>query len=151
MRIWCLYVNEIKTSKIMKKTILIFSVLLVALFSPCKQNENSIDPKNPLIGTWVYKDYVQIDSEEYAIVYERKPTFENNSGGISFKIKNEFIERKNIGFCGTPPISYGEYKGSYSLKDKQITTESDSWNGKTTERYEIISIEDKVLKIKRLK
>ena len=135
----------------MKSTILIFSVLFVALFSSCKQNENAIDPQNPLIGTWVYKDSEQINSTEYAIVYGRKSKFDDNNSGISFKVNNQLTERKNAGFCGTPPISYDEYKGSYSLKDKQITTESNGWNGKTTERYEIILLDDKILKIKRLK
>jgi hypothetical protein len=135
----------------MKKTFLIFSIIFVVFFSSCKQNENAIDPQNPLIGTWVYTDYEQINSTEYVTVYSRKPSFDNNNSGISFKANNQLIERKNIGFCGTPPISYGEYNGSYSLKDKQITTESDSWNGKTTERYEIVSIDDKLLKIKQLR
>ena len=134
----------------MKKTILIFSVLFVAIFSSCKQNENIIDPQNPLIGIWVYKSYEQINSTDYAIVYERKFKFDDNNSGISFKINNELVERANIGWCGTPPISYGEYKGSYTFKDKQITTNSESWNGKKTQRYEVIIIDDRILKIKRL-
>lgn len=134
----------------MKKTILIFSILFIAILSSCKQNENITDPQNPLIGTWVYKSYEQINSTEYAIVYERKSKFDNDNSGISFKVNNQLIERKNIGWCGTPPISYGEYNGSYTLKDELITTNSEGWNGKTTQRYEVVSLDDKVLKIKRL-
>ena len=134
----------------MRKIIFFFSILLTINVSSCKQNEDFIDPQNLLIGTWVYKDYVQIDSTQYAIVYERKAKFDDNNSGISFKVNSQLIERKNVGWCGTPPISYGEYGGNFYLKDKVITTNSDSWNGKILQRYEVISVDDKLLKIKRL-
>ncbi len=138
------------TSEIMKKTLLILSTLIlsVALFSSCKQSD--IDPKDPLIGTWVYKNYQQINGTEYLTVYTRKANFDNDNSGISFRGFSKLIERKNVGWCGTPPISYGEYNGSYTLKNKLITMESDGWNGKTTSRYEIISVDDNLLKIKLL-
>jgi hypothetical protein len=141
---------KFKIAKIMKRTFLIFSVILIAIFSSCKQNVNAIDPQNPLIGTWVYKNYEQIDSTQYAIVYERKIKFDENNPGFFFKVNNQLVERKNVGWCGTPPISYGEYNGSYTLNDKQITIESDGWNGKMISRYEVTSIDDKILKIKQL-
>ena len=136
------------TSKIMKKTFLVLSVLLIALFPSCKPN--NIDPNNPLIGTWVYKGYEQINTE-YVAVYSRKPNFDDDNSGISFRGFSKLVERKSVGWCGTPPISYGQYNGSYTLKDKLITTESDGWNGKKTSRYEIISIDNNLLKIKQLK
>lgn len=122
----------------------------MSLLFSCKQNGSTIDPENPLIGIWVYRDYQQISNTEYAIVYERKSKFDENNSGIFFKANNKLIERKNSGWCGTPPISYGEYNGSYSLEDKKIIADSDGWNGRTIQKYEIISIDDKLLKIKRL-
>ena len=129
----------------MKKLILILSIFLVW---SCRENQ-AIDPNNPILGTWIYKDYEQINPNEYATVYERKAQLEG-CGGIVFKTANQLIERKNAGWCGTPPISYGDYDGRWYLNDKKITTESDGWNGKVTTRYEIISVDSNTLKLKFL-
>jgi hypothetical protein len=132
----------------MKTLLTIISFAFVALLGSCKSDQ-SIDPDNPILGIWVYKNSEKISNTEYASVYERKDKFENNLG-IAFKTSNKLIERKNSGWCGTPPISYGDYDGAWYLNDKKITTKFKDWNGITFVTYEIISIDDKILKIKRL-
>lgn len=126
-------------------------LLLVCLLFACeKQNEQIIQKKNlqdspntkDLIGSWINPQY--LDS---LVIYDRSDSLKENNYGFSFKLDNKFIERKNSGWCGTPPISYADYNGTFEINDTIVTINVAYWGGKIKYVWKIVSIDDDNLKI----
>ena len=124
----------------MKKAILtIFSILL--LLNACSKDEVSIDPDNLLIGVWNYTDYQ--DNNE---IFTRSNDF-TDSHCYRFNSDGTLTERKNSGWCGTPPISYADYSGTWTvLNDTLIQIEVGFWGGTTIYRLDIETVDSKSLK-----
>lgn len=119
------------------KNLLLFGILLISSFTSCKKEENNNDiyvDKNGfyLSGTWsnpVFRDSL--------ITYHRV----NNIGdqyGFSIAADHKFFERKNAGWCGTPPISFTNYEGNWLLQDSILKIESRYWGGKVLYQWRII-------------
>ena len=86
------------------------------------QTENN---QNELISVWVYSDY-----ENEVIEYVKSKNFNKNESGIEFKKNGKLIKRQNIGWCGTPPITYDNYDGSWEFSsDSTLTIIYDYWGG----------------------
>jgi hypothetical protein len=123
--------------------------LFVLLFSPvlfsCQKDKLVVDPDNPLIGIWNQSDYL-----EKAIVYTRQTEFSDNPC-YKFNADGTLLERKNAGFCGTPPITYSDYDGSWSmLNDTIIQITSGYWGGTMTYKLDIESVSDNTLKVEAI-
>ncbi len=99
---------------------------------------------NKYLGTWVF------DSADSNITHLIRSTeFDNDKYGFSILEDNIFVERKNAGWCGTPPISYQNYTGEW--KDKNETTliiKVGYWGGITKYDLEIVSKTDGTLSVK---
>ena len=83
--------------------IIILTSLLIIL-SSFILNSTTLDEK--LLGTWVYSNY-----ENKSIQFKKKRSFQSDKPGIQFKKNGTLMKRQNSGWCGTPPISYKNYKG----------------------------------------
>ncbi|MCD8529276.1 MAG: hypothetical protein LRY27_04830, partial [Chitinophagales bacterium] len=96
------------------------------------------ETKNDLVGVWEYESY---DTDLHASVYNKVKKFSEDKGGYEFKRNGDLIDR-NSGWCGTPPLVYQNYNGTWKLKDNLILV-----NTEISEQYslEIISIENKKL------
>ena len=95
-----------------------------------------------LIGNWVSPLY--IDS---LVQYTRAGGLKDDDYGISFKSENILIERQNAGWCGTPPISYANYGGTWSKTGDIIDISVDFWGGKVNRKWKVITIDEKSLTI----
>lgn len=62
-----------------------------------------------------------------------------------------FIERKNAGWCGTPPIAYADFNGSWAKNDSLIDITVDYWGGVANYHWKIISIDNNNLILCKLK
>jgi hypothetical protein len=125
----------------MKKSLL-FVLLLSPLLFSCQKDKFVVDPDNPLPGIWSQSDYV-----ENVIVYTRQDEFTDNPC-YKFNADGTLLERKNAGFCGTPPITYSDYDGSWSmLNDTIIQITSAYWGGTMTYKLDIESVTDNTLKV----
>lgn len=124
--------------------LLVFSGLL---FLGCeKDNMPLVNNSDQLIGYWsnpVYQDTVWR--------YERVNGFQENQYTLAFKIEQEFIERKNAGWCGTPPVTYENFQGTWTRTDDEIKISVGYWGGTAAYRWRIISIDNKYLTIYRFK
>ena len=100
------------------------------------------DEAELLIGNWVSPVY--IDS---LVQYTRAEALIENDFGISFNSGNSFIERQNAGWCGTPPISYANYNGTWSKSGDIINITVDFWGGKANHKWKVIDINAKTLTI----
>jgi len=123
----------------MKKTTVIVSLLFI--FCGCSKDNFQVDPDNLLIGVWNYSDYI-----DNTTIYTRSNEFVD---GPCYKFNSDgtLTERKNSGFCGTPPISYADYSGNWSiLNDTIINVTVGYWGGTMSYKLDIELLNSESLK-----
>jgi hypothetical protein len=115
----------------------ILAIALIAfIFSiSCSRDDFFIDPDNLIIGTWTYSENL-----DDILVFDRNNEFINNQC-FRFESDGTLTERANSGFCGTPPVSYADYRGNWiPVNDTLIMVRVDSWNGWTEFKLDIESL-----------
>ncbi len=122
-----------KTSKM-----LLILVFIISLTS-CK---NKIENHDLLIASWV-EDKIDDSITTYKNVRE----LDEDNYGFTFKPDGIFIERKNSGWCGTPPISYDNFEGTWVRKDSILKIETTYWGGQIDYKWQILSLNNNELKI----
>lgn len=131
----------------MKTLSKVFLSLSIIILVSCQANDElTVIPSDKLIGYWI--NPVVTDS---IWKYEKASSFKENNSGFSFKSGQVFVERKNAGWCGTPPIAYDNFNGIWAQKDSLINITVDYWGGVASYQWKIISIDDKNLIICKLK
>lgn len=127
----------------MKSIINLFLFLTIAIFVSC-DSDNSFDlsNSNKIIGNWI--NPVAVDT---LTRYERSDSLRSNDYGFSIKEGQKFIERKNAGWCGTPPISYADFDGTWTMNDSTISITVDYWGGVASYEWKLIDIDNKYLTI----
>jgi hypothetical protein len=130
------------------KTINILLLLAsIIILNACKQNtEPPIDESNKLLGTWINPVYV-----DTLYRFERTTALQDTAYGFSIQSDKVFIERKNSGWCGTPPITYENYKGTWSESDSVLSITVGYWGGTCDYQWKIISVDDKYLTVYKIK
>jgi hypothetical protein len=124
------------------KRIFLFVLLLCPFLNSCHKDEIRIDSDNLIVGVWNYADYQQNIS-----VYARQKDFSDNPC-LNFKDDGTLIERKNAGWCGTPPISYADYNGTWTvLNDTLLEIKVGYWGGTTNYKLDIESVSKDSLKV----
>jgi hypothetical protein len=125
----------------MKRLSLIL-ILISTLSYSCSKDEIRIDPDNLLIGVWNYSTF-----QENALVYTRNQEF-TDINCYKFNSDGSLVERKNSGFCGTPPISYADYTGRWTmLNDTLVKINVGYWGGTMTYKLDIEFLDSKILKV----
>lgn len=127
----------------MKKLIYLLSFLSI-LFIGCNNNDSIvIDDENLLLGSWSYPEY-----SENKITYSRVMTTIQNEYTCTFQNDGTLTEHKNSSWCGTPPISYGNFTGSWNYENKDIINlKSKYWGGVFDVKWEIISLTENKLTV----
>jgi len=124
----------------MKKLILfLFPVLL---FSCEKELELLIQNSDELMGSWT--NQVVNDT---IMEFTKADSLNNNDYGFEFKPNQVFIERKNSGWCGTPPIAYADFEGTWQRQDSILIIIVEYWGGTADYKWEISSVDENRLKI----
>ena len=122
--------------------ILLFALSIIA----CEQNnENAAAPTDHLIGSWFNPQY-----NDSIVTYERSEGLAENDYSFSINEDKTFIERKNSGWCGTPPISYADFDGIWSKNDSIIEITVDYWGGTAEYTWKVLSIDELTLRIIRI-
>lgn len=115
----------------------IAAVILAYIFIvACEKEEVFIatEESDKLTGYWVNQ---QITDTLFS--YDKSENMLPKEYGFAFLGGGKFIERKNSGFCGTPPIAYADYTGNWSLNDSIINITAGYWGGTVTYRWQVIS------------
>ncbi|MHB1276765.1 MAG: hypothetical protein ACYC1Q_00020 [Bacteroidia bacterium] len=116
----------------------LFAIGLISL-------RESGDIKDDLIAVWIYSD-----SENDVLNYKKHDKFKDDEPGIEFKKNGILKKRQNVGWCGTPPVTYRNYDGSWErTSDSTLTIKYDYWGGKAEEDWLIVEMTAENLKIKR--
>jgi len=100
-----------------------------------KSNEIAVDDSNLLKGAWINPVI-----NDTTVTYQRANSLNENEPGLAFKNEQLFLERKNAGWCGTPPIVYADYEGSWAQDDSMINITVDYWGGQAKYRWKIKSL-----------
>jgi hypothetical protein len=128
-------------------SIYIFLLIIIFISASCEKEEEGpfISETDKLyIGYW--KDRVQTDS---TFIFERKSQLANDAYAFGILSDGTFLENKNAGFCGTPPITYAEYKGSWlELPGDTLLVETQYWGGEMSFYLIIKSVSENKLEAK---
>lgn len=127
------------------KTI-ILSLLLLIVITGCKKAPDADpDPNNMHIGYW---HDPQISDSVWT--YRRASTLPIDNYGFVVVRGGLFIERKNAGFCGTPPITYTDYEGNWELSGNILVINTKYWGGSEQYRWRVKHCDNKVLSVVKL-
>lgn len=102
----------------------------IIILTSCKKTDDQIEDK--LLGSWVLSEV-----NDSIITYNKVNSLYDNSAGFTFNAGQELIVRDIEGWCATPPVTYSNFEGKWSLSDSLIYIR--------TVRYDIFS--DSQLKI----
>jgi hypothetical protein len=125
----------------------LFLLFLIFGMTACENGSLPvIDDSEPVTGYWI--NPVSIDT---LWQYERSVAFKNDASGICFKSGDKFVERKNSGWCGTPPVSYANYEGTWTRSDSILNISVGFWGGTVDYEWKIISVSNNKLTLCRIK
>jgi hypothetical protein len=117
-------------------------LLLVILLASCEKDQVNITNTDKLIGYWTNPV-----ANDTIIEYSRADALLNNCYGFGFKAGQIFVERKNAGWCGTPPVSYADFEGVWEQNDSLLIINVGYWGGTVDYQWKIISIDENCLRI----
>lgn len=117
----------------MKVPLFVLSFLMFG-FTAC---ESVTHPVDELVGCFVY-DYYQKDAGFW--VYSRENKLKDDAPGLCFKEDGKLIVRQNAGWCGTPPISYANFDGTWVRTDNNVVIVSGYWGGELEYDFDIIEL-----------
>jgi hypothetical protein len=115
-------------------------IIILALYN-C-ENDGNYANNGELIG-----NYGNAVSADTVWIFERTSGLVANEYGFAFKPGNVFIERKNTGWCATPPIAYGDFEGTWHQEDSIINISVEFWGGTANLKWQIISLDKNKLTI----
>jgi len=113
-------------------------------FASCKKDPQILQMANAnqLIGSWINPVY-----SDTLLVYKRALALVTNEYGITFLDSGNVVERKNDGWCATPPISCADFPGTWSLNGSILTINVAYWGGTSQYTWKIISLDNDTLKL----
>ncbi|MBS4057584.1 MAG: hypothetical protein KGZ82_09745 [Bacteroidales bacterium] len=118
-------------------------LLLMLLAAACRKSDNIVSDKNNyLLGCWVGPVYA-----DSLVTFTRAQTLPDDGYGIVFQSDQQFIERKNAGWCGTPPITYANYTGNWTLTDSIVDISVPYWGGSADYRWKLLSVDAHTLRV----
>jgi len=129
------------------KTILktVLFLLLVTTIG-CSQNETiPINASDKVIGHWINPVYTGSELQ-----LTRASSLKDDGYGLSFLEKTQCVERTS-GWCGTPPLTFSDFKGTWTRTDKMlIMTIDNGINGMQNIKWVIKTLNDKTLILERI-
>ncbi|QTE21580.1 hypothetical protein [Polaribacter cellanae] len=121
-----------------KLTILVFAITLLS----CENNQEiTIDSDNLLLGVWIEPNF-----KNGITTFKRGNNLPKEAYGISFQKDNKFTERTS-GWCGTPPLTFFNTKGTWRLNENLIEVKVQSYP--TNFGWKIIELTETKLVVKR--
>jgi len=110
-------------------TFLVASMMSLSHVAPDPVN------KDLIYGVWTAGDW------DSGISYVQIAEFAHDKPGIEFHRDGTLTKRQNVGWCGTPPISYGNYDGTWEwTSENTLTVKYEFWGGTAEEDWVVRSI-----------
>lgn len=136
----------------MKKLWFLFFPLFMFACEKDQIQMEALGENSGIIGTWVdVSDHSQLTLEDGISRLNRSEDFDPDRYGFAFREDGSFTERKNSGWCGTPPIAYDNFDGTWEpLSDTLIDITVAYWGGTLTYQMQIVFLQGDDLGIKYL-
>lgn len=131
------HILDLNTRNKMKQTVKFLSLLVLALLATnsCSDN-NETEIKSKHLNS-IYGNWARIGFSNSSIILARTKTLTTEGYGLSLTEDGNYVERKNAGWCGTPPINYQNYPGTWKpINDSTLTVKVGYWGGTT--QYKLI-------------
>jgi len=127
----------------MQKFTFILIFVLSGLWFSCEKTKTSPD-LGKLEGTWVEDHF-----EEDMMILNKSNEIQEDNYGFVIHDGGKFTEHKNSGSCGTPPISYSNFEGSWEYEnDSTLKIVVGYWGGSMTYKLDIIELTEDNLKVR---
>lgn len=124
-------------------------LLVLAMLISCEKELREADALGSnaeIVGTWIEHGY-----EEDVLMLDRAAVIDPSRYGFIISNDGTFIEHKNAGWCGTPPIAYDNFEGTWNaLSDSLLEITVGYWGGTMTYQMRIVSLEQDKLAIRYL-
>ncbi len=121
--------------------------LLLSVWGCQQEEEFKILEDNMIVGNWVNPQMVS----DTLWQYDRATALVPSDYCFSFQSDLKFVERKNSGWCGTPPVAYGDFEGTWSQNDSTLNINVGFWGGDVDYKWKIISLDENKLTIYKVK
>lgn len=126
-------------SLFMKKTFIL--VLLAGiLFQSCTEKIIVESDTQKIDGYWT-----NMQVSDTLFVMQRASELTDNEYCFAFLEDSKFIEQKNSGWCGTPPVMYARYEGTWSLQDSIIQISVPYWGGMVHYTWKLVNCNEESL------
>ena len=126
----------------------VFLMVLVLMVS-CEQESMELDALGSnasIVGTWIEDEY-----QGDILFLQRNGNLDKEKYGFTIHDDGTFIEHKNAGWCGTPPISYDSFDGTWeAISDSLLDITVAYWGGMMTYQMRIVSLDAEELAIRYL-
>lgn len=130
--------------KTLLKTVLF---LLLVTTIACEDNNETIpiNESNKLLGHWINPVYTGSELQ-----LSRASSLKTDQYGLSFIEKTQCVERSS-GWCGTPPLSFMDFKGTWTRTDSVlIITIDNGLSGTQNIKWVIKTLDNKTLIMERI-
>jgi hypothetical protein len=125
--------------------ILIVMIVMVSCEKDLMELE-ALGSNAAIVGTWI-EDGQKGDT----LLLQRNGAFDKEKYGFTINEDGTFIEHKNAGWCGTPPITYDSFDGTWeAVSDSLLDITVAYWGGVMTYQMRIVSLDVEELAIRYL-
>jgi hypothetical protein len=129
---------------VQKPGIILIALLIIVMMFSCEIGENgSPQETDLLIGSWVSS--LTTDS---IVRYKRSSGLIDQEYGFTLHSDYTFTERKNSGWCATPPVQYADFEGDWSRDGSMIDITVGYWGGMASYSWELVSVDSVYLRVK---
>jgi len=130
----------------MKKITIVFLLLILVSCEDKLDQTESLGENTGIVGTWVEREL-----NDDVSVLSREEALDSTRYGFRIMEDGSFVERANAGWCGTPPIFYTDYDGTWeALSDSLLEITVGYWGGVKTYQMRIVSVDADSLRIRYL-
>lgn len=123
----------------MKKYVLLL-FLVTIVFYACTEKLIVSENSNDFTGYWINQEV-----NDTIFSFQRSASLADGQYCFGLLPDGTFVERKNAGWCGTPPVMYGDYEGEWSNEDSLIYISVPYWGGIAHYTWKMVSIDDDLL------
>ena len=125
--------------------LLIVMVLMVSCEKDLMELE-ALGSNVEIVGTWIENEY-----KGDTLLLQRNGAFDKEKYGFTINEDGTFVEHKNAGWCGTPPITYDSFNGTWeAVSDSLLDITVAYWGGMMTYQMRIVSLDAEELAIRYL-
>lgn len=135
----------------MKKIFSYFLLLSISITFSSASSDNPADSSNNLnphvspllhgLNNDLYGTWVDAGLKDSLYIMHKAAAFEEDNGGFAIYPNGVFVTRGNAGWCGTPPISYQNYNGSWNFESGSLlNVNAGYWGGTNNYKIKIVSL-----------